>query len=159
MTIGIMSVNACYGGTAALLNSVAWMESSAWDGRYAIVIMTDYAVYPEGAARATGGAGAVALLIAPKAAITLEPVRSSFMDDVYDLYKPDLRSDYPVFDREEVTNTYLDCLSNCYKLLKDKYSKIYKEVLSVHSFDSIVFHSPYKKLVFKAFLKLCHLDL
>ena len=31
---GVTSTNACYGGTAALLNSVAWVESSAWDGRY-----------------------------------------------------------------------------------------------------------------------------
>ena len=29
---GIDSTNACYGGTAALLNSIAWMESSYWDG-------------------------------------------------------------------------------------------------------------------------------
>lgn len=35
---GIDSKNACYGGTAALLNSLAWVESSAWDGRYAIVV-------------------------------------------------------------------------------------------------------------------------
>lgn len=29
---GIDTINACYGGTAALLNSFAWLESSAWDG-------------------------------------------------------------------------------------------------------------------------------
>lgn len=29
---GVDSTNACYGGTAALFNSVAWVESSAWDG-------------------------------------------------------------------------------------------------------------------------------
>jgi hypothetical protein len=35
---GIDTTNACYGGTAALLNAIHWMESSAWDGRYALVI-------------------------------------------------------------------------------------------------------------------------
>ena len=30
---GVDSTNACYGGTAALFNSVNWVESSAWDGR------------------------------------------------------------------------------------------------------------------------------
>jgi hypothetical protein len=35
---GITSVNACYGGSAALFNSIAWVESSAWDGRYAICV-------------------------------------------------------------------------------------------------------------------------
>lgn len=29
---GVDSTNACYGGTAALFNSIAWIESSAWDG-------------------------------------------------------------------------------------------------------------------------------
>eukprot|EP00946_MAST-07B_sp_MAST-7B-sp1_P002040 g2040.t1 len=38
---GIDSVNACYGGTAALLNSLAWVESSAYDGRYALVVCGD----------------------------------------------------------------------------------------------------------------------
>ena len=42
---GVTSTNACYGGTAALFNSVAWVESSAWDGRYAVVVCGDIAVY------------------------------------------------------------------------------------------------------------------
>ncbi len=44
-------------GTAALLNSLAWVESSAWDGRYAIAVAGDIAVYEKGPARPTGGAG------------------------------------------------------------------------------------------------------
>ena len=48
---------------AAFLNAVAWIESSGWDGRLAIVVCADVAVYPEGPARPTGGAGAVAMLI------------------------------------------------------------------------------------------------
>lgn len=44
---GVTSINACYGGTAALLNAVAWVESSGWDGRYAIVVAADIAVYAE----------------------------------------------------------------------------------------------------------------
>jgi hydroxymethylglutaryl-CoA synthase len=35
---GIDTTNACYGGTAALLNAIHWIESSAWDGRLALVI-------------------------------------------------------------------------------------------------------------------------
>jgi 3-hydroxy-3-methylglutaryl CoA synthase len=30
---GIDTTNACYGGTAALFNALAWVESSAWDGK------------------------------------------------------------------------------------------------------------------------------
>ncbi|KAJ1269489.1 hypothetical protein BS78_07G216000 [Paspalum vaginatum] len=48
---GVDSSNACYGGTAALLNCVNWVESKSWDGRYGLVVCTDNAVYAEGPAR------------------------------------------------------------------------------------------------------------
>ena len=60
---GVDNVNACYGGTAALYNAVNWVESRAWDGRYALVVASDEAVYDEGPARPSGGAGAVAFLV------------------------------------------------------------------------------------------------
>lgn len=60
---GVDNVNACYGGTAGLLNAVNWMESRAWDGRLAIVVASDEAVYAAGPARPSGGAGAVAMLV------------------------------------------------------------------------------------------------
>lgn len=41
---GVDSCNACYGGTAALLNVVNWIESTAWDGRYGLVVAADSAV-------------------------------------------------------------------------------------------------------------------
>lgn len=31
---GVDTTNACYGGTQALFNSLAWVESSAWDGKF-----------------------------------------------------------------------------------------------------------------------------
>ena len=30
---GVDTTNACYGGTQALFNALAWVESSAWDGK------------------------------------------------------------------------------------------------------------------------------
>lgn len=41
-------------------------------GRYALVVCGDIAVYPNGSARPTGGAGAVAMLIGPEAPLALE---------------------------------------------------------------------------------------
>jgi 3-hydroxy-3-methylglutaryl CoA synthase len=38
-------MNACYGGTAALFNSVDWVYSPNWNGRFALVIAADIAVY------------------------------------------------------------------------------------------------------------------
>ncbi|KFR14479.1 Hydroxymethylglutaryl-CoA synthase, cytoplasmic, partial [Opisthocomus hoazin] len=69
---GIDTTNACYGGTASLFNAAAWVESSAWDGRYAVVVCGDIAVYATGNARPTGGAGAIAMLVGPNAPLVLE---------------------------------------------------------------------------------------
>jgi hydroxymethylglutaryl-CoA synthase len=69
---GIDSKNACYGGTAALFNAINWIESSSWDGRNAIVVSGDIAIYAEGAARPAGGAGACAMLIGPNAPVVFE---------------------------------------------------------------------------------------
>ena len=69
---GVDSTNACYGGTAALFNSVNWVESSAWDGRLALAVCADIAVYAAGAARPSGGAGAVAMLVGPRAPLVLD---------------------------------------------------------------------------------------
>uniref|UniRef100_J3MUY6 Hydroxymethylglutaryl-CoA synthase n=1 Tax=Oryza brachyantha TaxID=4533 RepID=J3MUY6_ORYBR len=94
---GVDSSNACYGGTAALLNCVNWVESKSWDGRYGLVVCTDSAVYAEGPARPTGGAAAIAMLIGPNAPISFESkYRASHMAHVYDFYKPDLASEYPI---------------------------------------------------------------
>lgn len=85
---GVTSVNACYGSTNAIFNTLNWIDSAAWDGRYGIVISSDVAVYPKGNARATGGAAAIALLIGPDAPVVFEPVRASFIDNAYDFFKP-----------------------------------------------------------------------
>ncbi|CAG2168363.1 unnamed protein product, partial [Oppiella nova] len=51
---GIHATNACYGGTDSLFRAWDWIESSSWDGRYAIVVAADIAVYASGPARPTG---------------------------------------------------------------------------------------------------------
>lgn len=48
-------------------------ETSAWDGRFAMVVCGDIAVYEAGPARPTGGCGAVAMLIGADAPLVLEP--------------------------------------------------------------------------------------
>lgn len=69
---GIDSKNACYGSTAALFNCINWMQSESWDGRNAIVMCGDIAIYKEGSARPVGGMGACAMLIGPDAPIVFE---------------------------------------------------------------------------------------
>ncbi|KAI5300331.1 hypothetical protein KEM56_002536 [Ascosphaera pollenicola] len=118
---GIDTVNACYGGTNALFNTLNWIESSAWDGRYGLVVMGDIALYGKGNARPTGGAGCVAMLIGPDAPIVFEPgLRGSYMAHVYDFYKPDLTSEYPYVDGHFSIKCYTEAVDACYKAYNER---------------------------------------
>eukprot|EP00262_Sarcandra_glabra_P007169 TRINITY_DN1979_c0_g1_i1.p1 TRINITY_DN1979_c0_g1~~TRINITY_DN1979_c0_g1_i1.p1 ORF type:complete len:476 (+),score=79.56 TRINITY_DN1979_c0_g1_i1:209-1636(+) len=152
---GVDSTNACYGGTAALFNCVNWVESSCWDGRYGLVVCTDSAVYAEGPARPTGGAAAIAMLIGPNAPIAFESkFRGSHMAHVYDFYKPNLASEYPVVDGKLSQTCYLMALDSCYKRFCSKFEKLEGKQFSLSDADYISFHSPYNKLVQKSFARM-----
>nr|NVI74370.1 HMG coenzyme A synthase [Cucujiformia] len=147
---GIDTTNACFGGTAALFNAISWVESSAWNGKYALVVAADIAVYAKGAARPTGGAGAVAMLIGPNAPLVFDRgVRSVHMRHVYDFYKPDLNSEYPAVDSKLSIQCYLSALDKCYQTYCAKGSKIFNQKIDLNFFDAVLFHTPYCKLVQK----------
>lgn len=162
---GVDTLNACYGGTNAVFNSINWVESSAWDGRDAIVVCGDIAIYAEGAARPTGGAGTVALLIGPDAPIIFESPRGSYMEHAYDFYKPDFTSEYPVVDGHFSLSCYVKAFDYAYKAYSKKAIKrqlqypesaSYKaplsdDVVGLEFFDYNAFHVPNCKLVAKTF--------
>lgn len=117
---GVDTVNACYGGTSALFNAVNWIQSCSWDGRDAIVVAGDIAVYSKGPARPTGGAGIVAMLVGSNAPLELEPQRGSYMKHAYDFYKPNLASEYPVVDGHFSNECYTRAVDACYKAYSTK---------------------------------------
>lgn len=152
---GADSSNACYGGTAALLNGLNWLESSGWDGRFALVVATDSAVYAEGPARPTGGAGAVAMLLGPNSPLALEHgLTSTHSENVYDFYKPKLASEYPVVDGKLSQTCYIHALDMCYRTLCRKFEKLYGSSFSLDQAGALVFHAPYNKLVQKSVARL-----
>ncbi|ETN12090.1 hydroxymethylglutaryl-CoA synthase [Phytophthora nicotianae INRA-310] len=157
---GATVINACYGGTAALLNAVAWVDSSFWDGRYAIVVATDIAVYAKGPARPSGGCGAVAMLIGPDAPMVLDcRTKSTHATNVWDFYKPNVSSEYPTVDGKLSNSCYLHALDECYQLFcKKSEGTANGKAPGVASVDYAVFHSPYNKLVQKSFARLLFLD-
>lgn len=156
---GIDTTNACYGGTAALFNAVSWIESSAWDGRLALVVAADNAVYASGSARPTGGAGAIAILVGPDAPLVFDRgLRASCMRHAYDFYKPDLRSEYPVVDGKLSIQCYLSSLDTCYQGYCDKTKAKANQDVTLNYFDAVLFHSPYCKLVQKSFARLAFVD-
>jgi hydroxymethylglutaryl-CoA synthase len=169
---GVDTVNACYGGTNALFNAINWVESSAWDGRNAIVVAGDIALYKKGNARPTGGAGCVAMLIGPDAPLAFEPgMRGTYIRHTYDFYKPDLTSEYPVVDGHYSVKCYLEALDACYKNYHERKAAMvngYANGVAAHdsaepetridAFDHIVFHAPTCKQVAKSYGRLFYND-
>ncbi len=172
---GVDTVNACYGGTNAIFNTVNWVESSGWDGRDGIVVAGDIALYAKGNARPTGGAGAVALLIGPDAPIVIEPgLRGSFMQHAYDFYKPDLTSEYPYVDGHYSVNCYQKALDSAYSAYNKREALLASSVANGHAkngvadgapaktpldrFDYMAFHAPTCKLVAKSYARLLYHD-
>lgn len=163
---GVDTLNACYGGTNALFSSLNWIESSAWDGRDAIVVCGDIAIYDKGAARPTGGAGTVALWIGPDAPIVFDSVRGSYMEHAYDFYKPDFTSEYPYVDGHFSLTCYVKALDHVYAAYSRKASKrglaedpVAPEACNVlKHFDYNVFHVPTCKLVTKSYGRMLYND-
>ncbi|XP_028936150.1 hydroxymethylglutaryl-CoA synthase, mitochondrial [Ornithorhynchus anatinus] len=161
---GIDTTNACYGGTASLFNAANWVESSSWDGRYALVVCGDIAVYASGNARSTGGAGAVAMLVGPNAPLALERgLRGTHMENAYDFYKPDLSSEYPVVDGKLSILCYLRALDRCYAFYRRKIEQQWQNTgitrpFTLDDFEFIIFHTPFCKLVQKSVARLAFND-
>lgn len=175
---GVDTVNACYGGTNAVFNSINWVESSAWDGRDAIVLAGDIALYKKGNARPTGGAGCVAMLIGPNAPLAFEPgLRGTYVTHAYDFYKPDLTSEYPYVDGQFSLQCYTEAVDACYRAYsaRKESSKaqtngttvnghvngsVHEETSKtpIDEFDYMAFHAPTCKLVSKSYARLLYND-
>ena len=168
---GVDTVNACYGGTNALFNAINWVESSAWDGRDAIVCAGDIALYKKGNARPTGGAGCVAMLVGPDAPLVFEPGRrGTYMQHAYDFYKPDLTSEYPVVDGHFSVSCYTEAVDACYKAYNEREAALQtsgiangvhetpEDATALDRFDHVLFHSPTCKLVAKSYARLLYND-
>lgn len=168
---GVDTVNACYGGTNALFNSVNWMESSAWDGRDAVVVAGDIALYKKGNARPTGGAGCVAMLIGPDAPLVIEAgQRGSYIRHAYDFYKPDLTSEYPIVDGHFSLRCYTEAVDACYKAYNAREETLKSQQngnangsaqdqeTPLDRFDYMAFHAPTCKLVAKSYARLLYND-
>lgn len=80
------------------------------------------------------------------------------MKHVYDFYKPDLSSPYPVVDGNLSVQCYMSALDHCYSeycekaLAKAENSKA--QEISLNNFIGVVFHTPFIKLVQKSFARL-----
>ena len=76
------------------------------------------------------------------------------MQHVYDFYKPEMASEYPVVDAKLSIQCYLSALDTCYAKYKTKAQSKGMEATTLNSFDGILFHTPYCKLVQKSLARL-----
>ncbi|KAJ3429352.1 3-hydroxy-3-methylglutaryl coenzyme a synthase [Anaeramoeba flamelloides] len=179
--LGVDNINACYGATAALFNALSWCHSPFYDGRYAVVVSTDIAIYEKGPARPTGGCGAIAMIIGPDAPIVLENGHgycSSFFSHDWDFYKPKMSSEFPTVDGKLSITLYLKAIDYCYTGFKKRFAlanntkqnekknieiENEKKTTEQRQFDLsmtdfAIFHSPFNKMVVKSWARIKYND-
>ena len=136
---GTDTYNACYGGTNAFFNAVNWVQSGAWNGKYAVVVCSDTAVHMdlEGI-----GASAVAMLVGPHAPFVLEPCRVSFMKHCWDFYRPiGWHNNDVVVDLDCATAQYEEALLWCQEQFSSKLGT--RNLMSAYSFAAFHCNAPY----------------
>lgn len=79
------------------------------------------------------------------------------MEHVYDFYKPNLSSEFPVVDGKLSICCYLNALDKCYQRYAEKAGSK-ENTFTLASADYIVFHSPFTKLVQKSLGRLKLVD-
>ncbi len=146
--------NACYAGTAALRNALAWAATPAAAGRKALVITTDVAYYDLASpGEPTQGAAAVAVLVSqdPKLLVLDNGVEAVYTHEVMDFWRPTYRNS-AIVDGHFSLECYLESLRACYLLHKELTG------LSMADFRHIVFHTPFPKMAHKAHHKLFEME-
>lgn len=115
---GVDNYNACYGGTAALLNCMNWVQSYSHDGRWAIAVATDIADAPAGY-RFMCGAACVAMLVGIDAPMRMERERQTHIIHRWDFYKPiGWPTMAPIVDGPGSIDVYYECLDACQVCLR-----------------------------------------
>lgn len=134
---GVDQYNACYGGQAAGLAVLSWVESDRWDGRYGIAVATDISeAHPFFIAFV--GAATTATLFFPDAPLAHHSQRATCVLHRLDFCKPVGWHDMaPVTDGKYSVECYLDALDSCYKTLRKKLNN--REIFNITDYN--VFHT------------------
>jgi len=152
---GVDQYNACYGGQAAGLAVLSWLESDRWDGRYGIGCGDDISEQ-HSMGLAFCGASCCAALFYPNAPLAHHSLRSTCVLHRYDFFKPvGWHSMAPLSDGKYSIDAYMTAIDVCYQGLKKKMNG--KALLSIVDYN--VFHTGGGyHVVKKAFLRMCQSD-
>jgi len=149
---GVDTYNACYGGTAAMLNCMNWVQSYSHDGRFALAMSTDIADAPAGY-RFMCGAASIAMLVGVDAPMRMNRERQTHIIHRWDFYKPiGWPTMAPIVDGPGSIDVYYECLDACQFGLAGK-SGLYN---IVDESEFLIFHlGSGPKFVKHAFERAC----
>jgi len=135
---GVDNTNACYGSTAALLNTLAWCreEGSNNSGRrrLGIVVAADTADMDINDS-AWRGASAFAMLVGSNPWVEIHPERASCFKNTHDFLKPrHCKQITPIMQTRDSMNHYMDAIESTVANMKTKHN------IDVGEKDAFVFH-------------------
>ncbi|XP_023391142.1 hydroxymethylglutaryl-CoA synthase, mitochondrial [Pteropus vampyrus] len=129
-----------------------------------MAVCGDIAVYPSDTVHHRRGAGAVAMLVGPKAPLVLaRGPRGTHMEHVYDFHKPDGASEYPVLDMKLSIQCYSQALARRDAVYCQKFQKQWEQAgierpFTLDDFQFMIFRSPFCKMVQKSLAHLIFSD-
>lgn len=127
---GVDNINACYGGAAALLNTISWCRETCG---YGIVVACDTADM-DLQDSAWRGASAVAMLVGPDPWVEIHE-RVSCFKNTHDFLKPRYSTKItPYMHTKDSMNHYIESLDSCIESISSKFS------VDVAEADAFVFH-------------------
>ncbi|MDH3254960.1 MAG: hydroxymethylglutaryl-CoA synthase [Acidobacteriota bacterium] len=142
--------HACYGGTLAVKQATEWRMSGAAQGKAALVIAADVALYEQGdPGEPTQGAGAVAMVIDEPNVAAIDSMSYPWSEPEFDFWRP-VGTSYPLVDGPLSLECYKRAAENCFKALVAKRNP--EEALS--ELAAICFHVPFPKMVKKAVFRV-----
>ena len=142
--------HACYGGTLALRQALEWKWSGAAEGKAALVIASDVALYAVGdPGEPTQGAGAVAMIVDRPDVAAVSPTSFPFSHPAFDFWRP-VGDSFPSVDGQLSLDCYKNAVSECFRALID--GRDPREVLG--EYRAMCFHVPFPKMVKKSVLHL-----
>lgn len=138
--------HACYGGTLALRQAAEWRMSGAAQGRAALVVAADVALYAQGdPGEPTQGAGAVAMVVDEPEVASIATESYPWSEPEFDFWRP-VGEEYPRVQGPLSLDCYKRAAQNCFRALVGKQDP--ERVLS--ELAAICFHVPFPKMVRKA---------
>lgn len=137
--------HACYGGTLALRQAVEWRLSGAARGKAALVIAADISRYePASPGEPTGGAGAVAMVVAEPTVAAIDLDSYAWSAPAFDFWRP-VGDPYPSVEGKLSLDCYMKAATECFQQLMAAGT-----VASLDEFAALCFHVPFPKMVKKA---------